>query len=154
LNLGFRFIGNLYNKVSGRQTRVLEYLGPEIEERKRKVAELGSDYEGRPVQFILVHLPPLPADEQYHIFCTQDDLISWLMDSAPSALERETSSIALRVLIVNFMGHHSTFTVSSIILFLATCTTKEELILTGRRSRMQFIIWLLIHFTRTTYEKN
>ncbi|EDR00469.1 uncharacterized protein LACBIDRAFT_255302, partial [Laccaria bicolor S238N-H82] len=81
------FIGNLYNKVSGRQTRVLEYLGPEIEERKLKIAELGSDYEGRP-----------------------DDLISWLMDSAPSALERETSSIALRVLIANFMAHHSAFT--------------------------------------------
>lgn len=44
------------------------------------------------------------------IYFAQDDLISWLMDSAPSALERETSSIALRVLIANFMAHHSAFT--------------------------------------------
>jgi len=64
---------------------MVRVLGPEIEERKRRLKEAGANYAGKP-----------------------NDVLSWLIDGAPSGLEQTTESLALRMLNVNFMGIHST----------------------------------------------
>ncbi|KAG6908983.1 hypothetical protein DXG01_002472 [Tephrocybe rancida] len=79
-------VGTLYNKLSGHQAMMHRILGPEIEDRKRKIEDGGVDYAGKP-----------------------NDMLTWVLESATPGFEQETSSLALRILNLNFMLIHSTY---------------------------------------------
>ncbi|KAF9265925.1 cytochrome P450 [Marasmius fiardii PR-910] len=77
-------VSKLVSNIPKQMRRGSRLLGPLIEERLKKEAEYGKDWEGKPT-----------------------DLISWLIDATP-AHERTIDNISLQILVINFGAIHTT----------------------------------------------
>ncbi|KAL0572022.1 hypothetical protein V5O48_009943 [Marasmius crinis-equi] len=77
-------VSKLVSNVPKQMRRGARLLRPIIEERLKKEAECGTDWEGKPA-----------------------DLISWLIDATPAS-ERTLENISLQILVINFGAIHTT----------------------------------------------
>ncbi|KAI5851430.1 cytochrome P450 [Morchella snyderi] len=65
--------------------KLMKFVGPLFEERKKKMKELGDKWTDRP-----------------------DDAIQWILDSAPLGADIDTESLVNRILFLNFAAIHTT----------------------------------------------
>jgi hypothetical protein len=80
-----------------------QYLAPLVEDRMQKEAELGRKYEGRPVCLPFTMLLIAATD----LSTLQNDVISWLMDTAPAKLNN-LQDFTHRLNQLNFAAIHTT----------------------------------------------
>ncbi|EKM60051.1 uncharacterized protein PHACADRAFT_138482 [Phanerochaete carnosa HHB-10118-sp] len=80
----------LLNMATGYHRRMLQHLGPVVEDRKRQLANHGKDYAEKPPSLL------------------RTDMLSWLIDSAPRDHQLSTENLVLRVPTVNFLAIHTT----------------------------------------------
>lgn len=76
-------------------------LAPVIEDRLQKYAQFGDDWEGKLVSVTRPYSPALFID------LAQNDLISWLIESAPVE-SRNVKDITIKVMLMNFASIHTT----------------------------------------------
>ncbi|KAK7045463.1 hypothetical protein VNI00_007716 [Paramarasmius palmivorus] len=78
------FVSKLVSNIPKQMRRGVRLLSPLIQDRLDKEAEYGKDWPGKP-----------------------DDLISWLIDSAPPS-QKNVEDLALQILVINFGAIHTT----------------------------------------------
>ncbi|KAG5653220.1 hypothetical protein H0H81_001697 [Sphagnurus paluster] len=79
------FVCAIYRKFFSHRKKMQKLLGPEIELRRKKYSKQSASYDEKP-----------------------DDMLTWLMESAPSENDLTIGTLALRMLNLNFMTIFST----------------------------------------------
>ncbi|KAH9930095.1 cytochrome P450 [Fomitopsis serialis] len=85
------FVAKFCTNIPGSINRVVRHLEPIITERLLRAADVNRDHRD---------------EEKDH----PNDLLQWLIESAPDGPERTVPALALRVLVVNFAALHTTST--------------------------------------------
>jgi cytochrome P450 len=78
------FAARFFTSIPTRVRKVAKYIRPVVDERKAAIAQHGSQYPGK-----------------------RNDMLSWLIDNAEGP-EQELHNLALRILVMNFAGLHTT----------------------------------------------
>lgn len=105
-----RIVGPLISRKEQNIAKALVFLGPLLEDRLAKEAELGPDWPEKPVSAGNSG-EGLRAEVRFY----QNDLISWLLEIAVGD-QRTPTDLALRILGTNMASIHTSSMVCSIIL--------------------------------------
>ncbi|TFK19764.1 cytochrome P450 [Coprinopsis marcescibilis] len=108
-------VGKLYHRFSTTRHRnnILKHVSKAIEDRRLELEQLEPN-ESKP-----------------------NELISWLLDLAPPGLERETASIAFRILLTNFSANHAT---SGALISAVYCLAAEPRYIKELRDEIESIL--------------
>ena len=107
-----RFVARLCRNIPTIINRVVGQLESAITERLRATdmptVDGNDDRKGTHVSMF-----PSALWNELNQSTPQNDLLQWLIESAPPGRERTVPALALRVLVVNFAALHTTSTVST-----------------------------------------